>query len=430
MARLGLGRASPRAFSVLCSSAFVNLAALAVLALSLRAGVGSLGSLLPEIRADLDLSPSCVSLLTTLPTLFFAVIGLGAGRLVARTGIHVATATLLLTLAVGLVLRAVSGSAVAFLAATALTMAAAAVGNVVLPSLAKLHFPRHLVAVSSMYSVAISLGATISAFAAVPMSRHFDGWRAGIGVWAALPLLSLLLWMPATLRVGRRDSRSSDVAGVCYPHTAASPRLRWALAACFGAQAAQAYVQFGWWSDIFVDSGGSLGRAGALLGVISGIGIPISLCLPYLMRRVRRPSSLPVGFAGVTAVGWLGVAIAPLAFGGLLWAVLLGVGAGVFTWTLIMIGLRSPTPVAAVRLSSFTQGVGYLIASAATFASGMLHTATGSWAYSFGLVILLAVGIGVSGVVVARGGSGGSNDGDGGRQVLVPGRSRAREHRS
>ncbi|MEQ6900327.1 MFS transporter [Nocardioides sp. YIM 152588] len=381
--------------------ALLALAAIETLALSLRAGVGSLGALLPVLRDDLGLGPAAVGLLTALPTLCFAAIGLGAGRLILRYGAHATTLLVLGTLALGMVARALTDSPTAFILATAVAMAGAAVGNVVLPTLAKLHFPHRVVAVSALYSVAINLGATIAAAAAVPIST-LAGWRTGLGIWAALPVFSLLLWMPvvARRRHGARapDASTTDTPGAVVART----RLGWAMALCFGAQAAQAYVQFGWWSTIITDAGGDPAHAGALLAVIAGLSIPITLALPALMRRTHRSAALPIAFAALTVLGWLGVLLAPLTLHGWPWAILLGLGSGAFAWTLVMIGVRSPTPADAGRLSAFAQGIGYLLASAATFATGLLHAATGSWTPSLLLVLGLAVLIGAAGTAVAR----------------------------
>jgi CP family cyanate transporter-like MFS transporter len=171
---------------------------------------------------------------------------------------------------------------------------------------------------------------------------------------------------------------------------------------CFAAQSAQAYVQFGWWGEILTSAGADDAHAGALLGVLAGIGIPVTLSLPALMRVTQGSIVLPVAFAAVTVVGWTGVATAPLALGGWLWAVLLGMGGGAFTWVLAMIPARSRTPDGTSQLSALTQGFGYLGASVATFGTGLLHEATGSWTPAIVIMAVLAVAIAVTGAVVVK----------------------------
>ena len=85
-----------------------------------------------------------------------------------------------------------------------------------------------------------------------------------------------------------------------------------------------------------------------------------------------------------------------------LWAILLGVGGGAFTWTLTMIGKRTRTAAGTATLSVFTQGTGYLIAGIGPFGAGVLHDATGSWTAPLVALMGLAAVIAVAGWFVAR----------------------------
>lgn len=377
-------------------------AAIVVLALSLRTGIASLSVLLPTVRDELGFSPTGVSVLTTLPPLCFAVVGLGAGRLVLRFGVHRVTVVLLLALAVGLLARSLTGSWVVFLLATTLAMAGAAVGNVVLPPLAKQHFPHRVALVSALYGAAVVGGATLASSLTVPIGEAFGGWRVGLGSWALVAALGAVLWLPTVVRDRRPAvARDRSSAGIRLSDVART-RLGIAFMVCFGVQASQAYVQFGWWGAILTDAGAEAAHAGVLLGVITGIGIPVTLALPLLVRVTRGGIALPVAFSVCTVAGWLGVLFAPLAAGGWVWAVLLGFGGGAFTWVLAMIADRSRTPAGTSQLSALTQGVSYLVAGLTTFAAGVLHDATGSWTLPLVLTTVLAALIAPAGAAVAR----------------------------
>ena len=73
--------------------------AILALALNLRTAVGSLGVVLPEVRADLAMSGTFGGVLTTVPVLCFAVSGVLAGGVAARIGLD-RTAMVALTLGV------------------------------------------------------------------------------------------------------------------------------------------------------------------------------------------------------------------------------------------------------------------------------------------------------------------------------------------
>jgi MFS transporter, CP family, cyanate transporter len=84
------------------------LIAIAALALNLRPPALAISPVLPEIRADLTLGGVLAGLLTTLPPLCFAVIGLLAPVIASRVGLH--RAAFLSLVAIALVRLSVSSS--------------------------------------------------------------------------------------------------------------------------------------------------------------------------------------------------------------------------------------------------------------------------------------------------------------------------------
>lgn len=373
-------------------------AAIVLLALNLRAVVASLGAVLPAVRDDLAMSTTTAGLLTTLPVLCFAVIGFGSGGIVRRLGLHHTTVGLLGVLAVGLVARALTDQTWLFLVTTAVALAGAAVGNIVLPPLAKLHFPDRVPLISALYGAALMAGATISSAATVPLADALGGWRPGLAFWAVLAAVAVLPWL--TLLGHDVHTDPSDAERLPLAGLLRSP-LAVAMLLCFGAQAAGAYVQFGWYAEILVDGGVGEHEAGILLGVVAGVGIPLTLSLPWLMAHTGDTPVLPVLFGVLTAAGWTGLLVAPSGQP-LLWSILLGLGGGAFTWTLAMIGRRTRTPAATTALSLLTQGVGYLLAGLGPFGVGALHDATGSWNAPLIALIASAAIIAGAGTVVSR----------------------------
>lgn len=388
------------------TAALLLCVALVLLAGSLRTGITSLTVLLPTVRDQLHFSATGINVLTTLPPLCFAVVGIGTGRLVLRYGVHKVTVALLATVAGGLIARSLTDSWEIFLLATVVTMAGIAVGNVVLPPLTKQHFPQRIAAVSALYGAALVGGAMVASVATVPIADATGGWRSGLAVWAVVPILAVLLWLPT---VRRRESVSTEDHAADHRVSAAGilrTRLGWAFIICFGTQSVQAYIQFGWWGSIITDVGGDDARAGLLLGIIAGMGIPMTLLLPVLIRRTHGSVVLPVLFAGCSIAGWIGILLDPLgAGGGVVWALLLGIGSASFTWVLAMIADRSRTPEGTSQLSSISQGAGYLIAAVATFGAGVMRDALGNWDAVIVILIGVAVAIGASGAVIARSGS-------------------------
>ena len=369
-----------------------------LLAFNLRIAVGSLGVVLGSVRGDLAMSTTVGGVLTTLPVLCFAFFGVGSGRAVRRHGLHRTAVVLLIMVAAGIALRSVVDSGALFLLCSVVALAGAAVGNVILPPLVKVHFPDRIVAMSALYGAALMSGAAVSSFTTVPLSDVAGGWRTGLGLWSVVAVVALVPW----LLLSRHDvHRAPDAQHRLTLRDLARSRLAWAMLLLFGSQSAIAYAQFGWFAEILTDSGVSQGYAGALLGVISGVGIPLALGLPWLIRRVGARPWLPWAFSAVTIGGWVGILVSPASIPWL-WAILLGLGGGAFTWTLTMIARKTATAAGTTALSVTTQGCGYVLASIGPFGTGLLHDLTGSWTVPVIVLIVLGALIAVFGTIVSR----------------------------
>lgn len=368
-----------------------------LLALNLRVAVGSVGVVLDALRDDLGMSAAVAGVLTTLPVLCFAAFGSTSHGLVRGIGLHRTTFLLLVVTAAGLVLRAVVESSAAFLVLSVAALAGSAVGNILLPVLAKTHFPDRLPTISALYGAALMTGAALGSVVTVPVADAFGDWRYGVGAWALLAAVTALPWLAFVghdVHVDPEGDRMSMRAVVRSP-------FAWAFALCFGAQSAQAYAQFGWFPAILHDAGLSSAHAGAMQGLLSAVGIPVTLALPALIAWAGSRPILPWLFALVTAVGWAGVLLAPTA-AAWAWAVLLGVGGCAFTWTLTMISRRTRSPDGTAALSAFAQGLGYVVAAAGPLGTGLLHDATGSWTVPVLVLLVASMFIGIFGTVVNR----------------------------
>ncbi len=396
------GRPSARPSRRVSRDHLVLAVSLVMLALSLRVGLGGLGGLIPTVQDGLRLSGTQASVLTALPSLCFALAGLAAGRVILRFGVHRVVVVVSLVSVAGLLLRSVATAATVFLLATALAMIGAAIGNVALPALTKLHFPGRGNGVTALYAGALGLSAAVSATAAVPLAHATGSWRVALGLWAAAPAIAAVLWLPRSLGDLRGPGplpAMLDAAPMDPPSLRAVARtpLAWALALCFGCQAGQAYVQFGYWADLTVADGGTSSHAGQLIAVMNLTVIPMALCMPLFIRVARRSAVLPAAFAGVTVAGYLGVLSGPGFLSGWLWASLLGLGGGAFTWVFSMVARQTRTPAATAQLAAFVQGCGYLIASGITVLFGVIHSAAGDWATPLTTVTAIAAGIGIFG---------------------------------
>jgi CP family cyanate transporter-like MFS transporter len=373
------------------------LAALLLAALNLRLAVTSVGPVLTEIRTGLGMSATEAGLLTSLPVVCFATVGLTAPRLARRFGAVRVIVAGLLALAGGLAVRAYAPGTLLFLLFSVVTLGGIAVVNVLLPVIVKRYFPGQVGTMTGLYSVALNVGATTAAAATVPLTAAFGGWRLGLACWALVAALAVPAWLP--LLAGPTQDQEPDATEV--PVRVTRHYLAWALAAYFGLQSTSGYVIIGWLPQIYRDAGIPAEKAGLLFAVTSFLGVPLSFLLTAVAGRLGSQSAIAAvlgvfGMAGYAGLWWSPSA-APW-----LWAVLLGVVNTAFPLALTMIALRGRTPATVVKLSAFAQGVGYLLAIPGPILIGVLHDSTGGWRVPLALMVLLMIPQLAAGIVAGR----------------------------
>jgi CP family cyanate transporter-like MFS transporter len=361
---------------------------IAALAFNLRPAAVSIGPVLDEITAGLGMSAAETGLLTTLPVLCFAAVGALAPRLARLVGLHRVTLVSLVLVTGCLWARTRVDQPPAFLLLSFAALAGAAVANVLLPSLVKLHFPDRVGLLTALYSTSMAIGLTAASVLTVPVADHGGAldWRRGLLVWALTAAVAAVPWVVLI----RHDLRERDASRAFGLGDVARTRIGWVMAVFFGLQSLQAYSIFGWFAKLYRDAGFSADTAGVLLGVITGVSIPLSFVIPSLTARVRDQRVLLTAIMACYPIGYVGLWLAPVG-GAWVWAVAVGIGATTFPFILTRIGLRARTPAGTAALSGFTQSVGYLIAAVGPFGIGLVHDASGGWTVPLWVLLALCV---------------------------------------
>lgn len=350
-------------------------------ALNLRTAVTSVGPLLDQLAGALGMTSAGTGLLTTLPVLAFAGVGAVTPTLARRLGEHRLLLLALVTLGAGTLIRSLVGSAPVFLLSSAVALSGGAVGNVLIPTLIKRHFPARTGIMTTVYTTALAAGTMLAAAATVPIERASGDWHIALGVWAALAAVAAIPWLVLLRSEPERDTGSRD-RGIA---TLVRSRLAWMVAIYFGTQSMIAYIMFGWLATILTDGGYTASQAGLILGVFTALNIPVSILVPTIAARFRDQRPVVVGLVAFYSVGFLGLWFAP-ASTALVWVVFVAVGMGSFPLALMMLGLRTRTPESTAALSAFGQSAGYLIAGAGPLLVGVIYQMTGGWALTYVLI--------------------------------------------
>jgi CP family cyanate transporter-like MFS transporter len=373
------------------------LVAVLLVGVNLRGALAAVSPVLPEMRADLGLPPSTVSLVTTLPVLCFAAAAPAAGWFGRQVGARPALLWALLLLAVATAARALGGSAV-LLAGTVAIGLAMTVGNVLLPPVVKGRFGADAGRVTGLYTAALAAGAALTAALTAPLAGLW-GWRAGLACWAVLALVAAAVWQVA-------DRGPAPVAPLPVTGPAAGPSVwrhpvAWATGLLLALQTMLYYAVTTWLPTVLVDRvHASVPTGAAAASLFQLVGIGGALLVPALVGRWRGQ----VGFGLVVGVGWIvlfaGLLAWPSGWG--LWVTVGGLaqGAGVaLSFTVIV--LRAHDEDAARRISGMAQLVGYGIGATGPLLAGGLYGATGGWVVP--LATLGALGVCYAGVAAAAG---------------------------
>lgn len=374
-------------------------AVLVLVALCLRAPFAAVGPLLGELGDEVGLSTGALAVVTALPLVCFGLVSPFAPGLATRFGVHGAVLVGVALIGAGVLLRA--AGAPGLFAGTVLLSGGIAVGNVLLPAVARAEYGVRAAVVLGMITASMSASAAIGAGLARPMADAAGSAQGGLLLWGALVLVALLAM--GVLTRARRG----------VPHPGAAPsgartailrdRVALAVTLYFGFQSLSFYAMLTWLAEVLEsESGVSPVAAGGLLAVATGLAVPLALVVPGLAGR--RPGQQPWVLAGAlpAMVAITGLLLAPAA-APLLWAVLYGVGSGIaFPLSMMLIVARSRDVAQTGRLSATAQSVGYLLAATGPLGVGLLHDATGTWAPGLGLMLTAVVLQLVVGLAAAR----------------------------
>ena len=362
-----------------------GILAIVLIGLNLRAGISSASALYHDLQLVLGYGPLTAALLPSIPTLCFAVAGSATSWLVRRVGVEKAIAIALATLTAGLALRAVPSVGMLLLG-TVVSMSGLAVCNVAMPSFIREHYAQKTAAMTGVYTITMSFGATLSAAVSVPLAMQLDSPSLGLAAWAILSVVTLLAFIPVALAAHRRPAPAPAVA--TSPWKLLKTRQGLLITAFFTIQAIAAYSIISWLPLILIDGGLDPAAAGLMLGLAQVVTVFTNIALLALAGRpggLRRAFMLASGSYLLGAVALLALpaqaAVAP--------ALLLGFGVGVFALVLVVISKSGSTTAEATAMSTVAQSVGYLVGTMGPFGVGLAHTVSGGWTVP--LILLVAV---------------------------------------
>lgn len=380
------------------------LISILVTSFNLRTAVTSLTPLVEKLHESFAFGNFLVGVFGMLPTIAFAAAGIVTPAFMRKINLEKTVIAAMLFAFIGLLLRSYSMNIPFFLVSSLIALLGMGMGNVVLPPLVKRYFPEKIGQISIYYIVILQIGTLLPAFTAVPLANATD-WRFSLGIWAVFAFLSLALWLyvwfayPAirshsveTATVGSSESKpqspltinndSQSTVPIKRKGTVWRSPLAWGLALMFGMTSLNTYSMFSWLPRIFTSAGSSQIFAGNMVGLFSALGLLSAFLAPLAAVRLKNPLPFILICISCFVAGYLGLLFAPL-MAPIVWVTLVGLGPSTFPFALTLINLRTRTSEGSASLSSFGQGIGYLLSCAGPLMFGLFHDWFNNWTAPF-----------------------------------------------
>lgn len=355
------------------------VAALVLVGTALRPQALIIGPLVGQVQDELGMSHGVAGLLGTIPVLAMGVLAPFGPVLAASIGPRLGAAACVALVGVFGVLRGLAPETVTVLLATAGIGVGMAVVGPILPMIVRARLPHHPAAGTGAYVVGFVLGGTVTAAVAAPLADQLGGWRPAFIVVSAAAFASLAAWLLLMPR-DRGHVRTPPMR----PTLPWRRPSAWLLGLIFGSQSILFYGCITWLPSLYEERGWGATDAGALVAILTGIGLVATLSVPLLADRIgTRRSQLSLA-AVLSVIGAVGIAATPgegpgsaIAIGSTL---VLGLGIGLY----FPLALTLPVDVAgnaadAASISALMLLVGYLLASVAPVVLGVVRDATGNF---------------------------------------------------
>ncbi|WP_270169209.1 CynX/NimT family MFS transporter [Paenibacillus sp. SYP-B4298] len=372
-----------------------------IVAANLRTPLTSVGSLVSLIRDDLWLSNTLAGLITTVPLVAFALLSPFIPKLGRRYGIERSILISLIVLTIGIMIRSLSGVATLYVG-TALLGLAITVCNVLLPSLIKREFPKHMGSMTGIYSVSMNLCGAIASGISIPLAVGAGlSWQGALGIWGVLSMISILFWLPQLKPSAKPVTIASNQAGK-QPMKIWRSGLAWQVTLFMGIQSIIFYVLVAWLPEILQSQGIGSSQSGWYLSILIMASLPCAFIVPIVAGRMRNQYLLVIMTSVSLVIGSLGLVYSSI-YWLAIWVIILGLGGGsAFGLSMMFFGLRTRNALQAAELSAMAQSIGYLLAALGPAFIGFLHDVTHGWGLPLMLLVVASALLGVIGLGAAR----------------------------
>jgi CP family cyanate transporter-like MFS transporter len=243
--------------------------------------------------------------------------------------------------------------------------------------------------VLAAYLVGLYLGAILGAATSVPLyafTRNSIG--VTLGIWSIPAVLALVIWLKSAPGIGRASDDRLSVAAIL---DVTRHRITWMVTAFMGVQGLVYYATLSWLPILLRARGASADLAGVVASTLSVGGLIAALIASMTVSRMTNLRVSVIGSATLTAIGLIGLGLAPLVTA-ILWCLLVGVGQGVsIALAMYFAVIKTKTVNGAAAMSGMSQGIGYILAALGPLMVVELHRFVDRWPLVFALLAVVSV---------------------------------------
>ncbi|MGI0406967.1 MFS transporter [Helicobacter himalayensis] len=374
---------------------WLSFAIMVAITLNLRAPINSMGPSIEAIKEYFNISSSVAGLLNSIPLLAFGSISFVVAYFSGVRLLFIA----LCCIALGEIMRSFGGIGGLFVG-MGLLGAGIAVANVLVPSFIRKKFGKKTSAMMSVYSLVLNISSIIGILLALPLIALF-GIKIAMAFWAIFALFAIVLFLPEVKnhRFSRTRAKPTTTKSLFVDFNA------WKITLFIGLQGFVAYSTFTWLPVIIASKGYSLEYGTNILLYMQLISMPVAFLGPLLLGRLREIyRSVYMAFlCGLYAIGYVVMLFFDSQSAMIVGVLCLGIPmGGVFGLALLFISQKSATLAIATKLSSMSQGFGYLIAASGPFLIGVLHDLSESYVPGIVLVLCAAFALNIFGILTNK----------------------------
>lgn len=365
---------------------------------NLRLPITMMPPLLKALSASGILPSSLAGLVTSIPLAMFAVMSPMIGKLGAKFGAGRVLTFAALALVLGAGLRLVP-NVWGLLIGTALAGLGITGGNVLLPALIKSEFPRRIAIMTTMYTTAMGLVASVGTGTSSVLAKHI-GATSTMAVFGAVSVVALVVWLGVLPQLkGHPHADTPQMATIRLTQVP----LAWLIALFFGLQSVLYYSLLTWLPAIWQHAGFDAVTAGTLATLFQLFGLPLNMLTPALAERRHGLMTVVVIAAGGFVIGLVGVLMAPVVF----WlqavmAIIMGAGSGAaFSLCIVFFQKKTKSAQGTASLSGMAQSGGYILAAVGPVSFAWLAQVI-AWSGVVGVCLGLSLLMGMIGAIIAK----------------------------